>query len=219
MSCLGVRERASVLKSSLSGAGSARGLPSVLMLSGLVLTGLVLVGCADLPTGGPLPPPPPPPLAAAPGGIVITTPFHAEDFAWSTQPGTAHIRGLSEPGRSCAGNAVALTPDTTYSRERIIKLYGSGEYAVIPTPVVRAKTIANDSPAMRGYVRSTRCDSAGGFAFDDIPGGSFFVIAEVGDPQGPRVVMRRVTAVAGRVLQVPLTGTGPGPKRTRRRPQ
>jgi hypothetical protein len=204
-----------VLKSSLSGIGPALGLTPVL------LAGMMLAGCADMPTGGPLPPPPPPqPLAAAPSGIVITTPFRAEDFAWSTMPGTAHIRGLSEAARSCAGNAVALTPDTAYSRERIIKLYGSGEYAVIPTPVVRAKTIANDNPAMRGYVRSVRCDSAGNFAFDNIPAGSFFVIAEVGDPQGPRVVMRRVTAVAGRVLQVPLTGTapGPGPKRARKRP-
>jgi hypothetical protein len=84
---------------------------------------------------------------------------------------------------------------------------------------VRAKTIANDNPAMRGYVRSARCDSAGSFAFDNIPAGAFFVIAEVGDPQGPRVVMRRVTAVAGRVLQVPLTGPAPGPRRARKRPQ
>jgi hypothetical protein len=199
-----------VLKSSLSGIGPALGLASILMLA----------GCAEIPAGGPLPPPPPPsPTFAAPSGIVITTPFRAEDFAWSTMPGTAHIRGLSEPGRSCAGNAVALTPDTAYSRERIVKLYGSAEYAVIPTPVVRAKRIANDNPAIRGYVRSGRCDSAGNFAFDNIPAGSFFVIAEVGDPQGPRVVMRRVTAVAGRVLQVPLTGTAPGPgQRKRRRP-
>jgi hypothetical protein len=206
-----------VLKSSLSGIRPALGLTSILML-----TGLMLSGCADMPTGDlPPPPPPPPPAFAAPSGIVISTPFRAEDFAWSTMPGTAHIRGLSEAARSCAGNAVALTPDTAYSRERIVKLYGSGEYAVIPTPVVRAKTIANDNPAMRGYVRSVRCDSAGGFAFDNIPAGSFFVIAEVGDPQGPRVVMRRVTAVAGRVLQVPLTGTAPppGPKRARKRPQ
>jgi hypothetical protein len=199
-----------VLKSSLSGALPVLGLISILMLA----------GCAEMPGGGPPPPPPPPPpLAAAPSGIVITTPFRAEDFAWSAQAGTAHIRGVSEPGRSCAGNAVALTPDTAYSRERIARLYGSSEYAVIPTPVVRAKRIANDNPAMRGYVRSARCDSAGNFAFDNIPAGSFFVIAEVGDPQGPRVVMRRVTAVAGRVLQVPLTGAGPGPgQRKRRRP-
>jgi hypothetical protein len=176
---------------------------------------LALAGCAETPGGAlappPLAPPPPPPAA----GITITTPFNADDFAWSTAPGAAHIRGLTAPGQSCAGNAVALTPDTPYSRERIAKLYGATEYAVIPTAVVRAKVIANDNPAMRGYVRSARCDSRGAFAFDGIPAGSFFIIAEVGDPGGPKVVMRRVTTVSGRVLQVPLTGAAPSPRRRR----
>ncbi|MDB5459938.1 MAG: hypothetical protein JWO72_1679, partial [Caulobacteraceae bacterium] len=165
------------------------------------------------------PPPPPPPPPPPHSGIVIQTPFRAEDFAWSTAPGTAHIRGFSAPSQSCAGNAVALTPDSPYSRERIGKLYGSTEYAVLPIAVVRAKVIANDNPAMRGYVRSARCDSAGSFAFDSLPAGSFFVIAEVGNPAGPRVIMRRVTAVTGRVLQVPLTGVAPGARAApRRRP-
>ena len=174
---------------------------------------VILQGCAS--TSGPggelPPPPPPPPPIAAQTGIVIQTPFRAEDFAWSTIPGTAHIKGFTAPNQSCAGNAVALTPDSPYARERIGKLYGSTEYAVIPTVVVRGKVIANDNPAMRGYVRSARCDSAGSFAFDNLPAGAFFIIAEVGDPTGPKVVMRRVTAVAGRVLQAPLTGTAPGP--------
>ena len=113
---------------------------------------------------------------------------------------------------------MALTPDTPYSRERIGKLYGSTEYAVIPTQIVRAKLIVNDSPAIRGYVRGARCDSSGAFAFDNLPAGSFFLIAEVGDPTGPKVVMRRVTAVAGRVLQAPLTGAAPGPRKRRRPP-
>jgi hypothetical protein len=178
---------------------------------------LALAGCAETPIG---PPPPlapsmPPPPPAAPPGIVITTPFAAADFAWSTAPGTAAIRGLTAPGQSCAGNAVALTPDTPYSRERIGKLYGNTEYAMIPTPLVRAKVIVNDNPAMRGYVRGARCDSNGMFTFDKLPAGSFFIIAEVGDPSGPKVVMRRVTTVAGRVLQAPLTGTAPAPRRRR----
>lgn len=170
--------------------------------------------------GGQLPPPPPPPPpVGVPSGIFIQTPFRAEDFAWSTAPGTAHIRGFTSPTQSCAGNAVALTPETPYSRERIGRLYGSTEYAVVPTAVVRSKIIANDNPAMRGYVRSARCDSAGAFAFDNLPAGAFFIIAEVGDPTGPRVVMRRVTAVAGRILQAPLTGLAPAAKPpVRRRP-
>jgi hypothetical protein len=197
-----------VLKSGLSGPWPALGLVAT----------LTLAGCAETPGGGPLPPPAaPPPPAAAQNGIFIATPFRAEDFAWSTMPGSAHIRGMSAPAQSCSGSAVALTPDTPYSRERIAKLYGSTEYAVVPTAVVRAKVIVNDNPAVRGFVRGARCDSTGNFAFDNLPAGSFFVIAEVGDPSGPKVVMRRVTTVAGRVLQVPLTGTAPGPRRPHRR--
>jgi hypothetical protein len=185
------------------------------ILAAAGLMGLAaLAGCASVPgpSGELAPPPPPPPPTAAQTGIVIQTPFRAEDFAWSTAPGAAHIKGFTAPAQSCAGNAVALTPDSPYARERISKLYGSTEYAMIPTVVVRGKLIANDNPAMRGYVRSTRCDSAGSFAFDNLPAGSFFIIAEVGDPTGPKVVMRRVTAVAGRVLQAPLTGVAPGPR-------
>ncbi len=187
------------------------------VLAGLIL-GLALTGCANVAgPSGPTPPPPAQPPSPSSGGIVIQTPFQAEDFAWSAAPGTAHIRGLTAPRQSCAGNAVALTPDTPYSRERIAKLYGSTDYALVPTPVVRAKTIVNDNPAIRGYVRGARCDSHGGFAFDDIPAGSFFIIVEVDDPSGPKVVMRRVTTVAGRVLQVPLTGSvGPAGRRARR---
>jgi hypothetical protein len=198
-----------VVKSGFSGIRPALGLVAI----------LALAGCAEMPVGGPPAPPPlAPPPPAAQSGIFIQTPFRAEDFAWSTVPGTAHIRGVSAPDRSCAGAAVALTPDTPYSRERIGRLYGSTEYAVVPTNVVRAKVIANDNPAIRGYVRGARCDSTGSFAFDNVPAGSFFVIAEVGDPSGPKVVMRRITTVAGRVLQVPLTA-GAAPLRKRRRQQ
>src|SRR5437868_6238806 len=93
-------------------------------------------GCAETNLEGPAapgpPPPPPPPQALAPSGIVIATPFRAEDFAWSVRPGTARIQGLTAKGASCAGKAVALTPDAPYSRERIRALYGSIDYAVLP---------------------------------------------------------------------------------------
>lgn len=189
------------------------GLPGIWPALGLISI-LTLAGCAETPLSEPLaPPPPPPPPPVEQTGIIIQAPFRAEDFAWSTAPGTAQVHGMSAPSQSCAGNAVALTPDTAYSRERIGRLYGSVEYAVVPTQLVRAKVIANDNPAMRGYVRGARCDSAGNFVFDKLPGGSFFVIAEVGDATGPKVVMRRITAVAGRTLQVPLTAAAAAPAR------
>ena len=182
-----------------------------------VLGALSLVtGCAGLETGGPPslapPPPPPSPAAQAPAGIVIATPFRADDFAWSVRPGTARIKGLTAQGASCAGKAVALTPLTPYSRERIQALYGSTDYAVLPMQAVRAKIIANDNPAMRGYVRWARCDAAGTFTFEKLPAGQYFIISEVDEARGPQVIMRRVTAVAGRTLQAPLNGPAPARK-------
>lgn len=164
------------------------------------------------------PPPPPPPLAAAPSSIYIQTPFRADDFAWSVKPGAARIQGLTARGASCAGKAVALTPVAPYSSERIRALYGSLTYAVVPIEVVRAKVIANDNPAMRGYVRAARCDQNGTFVFDKLPAGPYFIIAEVDDPSGVKVIMRRVQAVANRTLQAPLNGPAPPPPR-RRPPQ
>ena len=69
----------------------------------------------------PLPPPGPPPGPP---------PFRAGDFAWSTETGSATIRGQVDyaPGRArygCAGQPVILTPDTPFSRWRIEQLYGS----------------------------------------------------------------------------------------------
>ena len=178
-----------------------------------------VAGCAET-AGGPFTPPPPAPLApppapqaAGPTGIFIAAPFKADDFAWSVRPGTARIQGLTAQGASCAGKAVALTPDTAYSRERIHALYGPADYAVVPIDVVRAKTIANDNPAMRGYVRAARCDQTGTFVFDKLPAGPYFIIAEVEDPGGSKVIMRRVVAVAGRTLQAPLNGAAPPPRR------
>lgn len=176
---------------------------------------LALAGCAE--TGlRPLPPAPPapapafaPPVTAPPPGIVIQTPFKAEDFAWSVKPGAARIQGLTAPGASCAGKAVALTPATPYSRERIQALYGAIDYAVLPMDAVRAKVIANDNPAMRGYVRGARCDAKGTFVFDKLPAGPYFIIAEIQEGSGAKVIMRQVKAVAGRTLQAPLNGPPP----------
>ena len=179
------------------------------------LAALALAGCAQTTAIGPTPAAPapvaaPPPGAAAPSGIFIVTPFKAEEFAWSVKPGAARILGLTAKDASCAGKAVALTPATAYSRERIRALYGSVDYAVLPMEAVRAKTIVNDNPAMRGYVRGARCDANGTFVFNKLPAGPYFIIAEVDDASGAKVIMRQVKAVAGRTLQAPLHGPAPG---------
>jgi hypothetical protein len=141
--------------------------------------------------------------------MVIQAPYRAEDFAWATAIGSGRIHGTTAPGRSCAGNSVGLTPDTPYSRERIRALYGSIEAASEPVERVRSRVIANDNPDMRRFVRAARCDASGAFAFEGLPAGRFFVIAEVADPGGPRVVMRHVATHAGLLVILPLTTPKP----------
>jgi hypothetical protein len=169
-----------------------------------LLSVLLVAGCETM---APVPPPPAPPPPPPRAQITIQTPYHAEEFAWSTAVGTARLRGTTAPGRSCAGNAVALTPDTAYSRERIRALYGSIEAASIPVEQVRSRIIANDSPDMRRFIRVARCDANGVFDYENLPAGGFFAIAEVSDPGGPRVVMRHVAIRSGLLLVLPLTAT------------
>ena len=161
-----------------------------------------LAGCE---TYAPPPPPPLPPPPVPRSQIVIQTPYRAEDFAWSTAVGSGRIRGTTAPARSCAGRTVALTPDTPYSRERIRGLYGSAEAASEPVERVRSRVIGNDNSDMLRFVRTTRCDASGAFAFNGLPAGGFFVIVEVTDPTGPRVVMRRVVTRAGLVATEAMT--------------
>ena len=171
-----------------------------------LLAVLMAAGCE---TTAPPPPPPAPPPPVPRNDVVIKAPYRAEDFAWSTAIGSARIHVTTAPGRSCAGNSVALTPDTPYSRERIRVLYGSYESASEPVEQVRSQVIANDNPDMRRFVRAARCDAKGTAAFDGLPAGAFFLIAEVSDPGGPRVVMRRVTTSAGHLVIAALTGAKP----------
>ena len=171
-----------------------------------LLAVLMAAGCE---TTAPPPPPPPPPPPIPRNDFVIQAPYRAEDFAWSMGIGSARIHVTTVPGRSCAGNSVALTPDTPYSRERIRALYGSSESASEPVEQVRSRVIANDNADMRRFVRASRCDANGAAAFDGLPAGAFFIIAEVSDPRGPRVVMRRVTTSAGRLVTAALTGAKP----------
>ena len=172
-----------------------------------LLAVFAVAGCET--AGRPPPPPPPPPPPIPRNEVVIQTPYRAQDFAWSLAIGSARIRITTAPGRSCAGASVALTPDTPYSRERIRALYGSVESASEPVEQVRSRVIGNDNADMRRFVRAGHCDAAGSFMFEGLPTGAFFVIAEVSDPAGPRVVMRRVTTAAGRLVNVALTTTRP----------
>lgn len=150
------------------------------------------------------PPPPPPPPTAGPSPR-----FHAREFAWSTERGSAGVRGVVDYVRnghhfSCAGQTAVLTPDTPYSRWRIEELYGSAERAALPVNEVRARQANRPSDAYSAFVRRTSCDASGHFIFQGLPEGGWFVIV-VSSPSGggtPMALMRHVETRPGYVRNV-----------------
>lgn len=156
-----------------------------------------LGACAEL-----YPPEPttPPPLAERPAPT-----FQPSEFAWSSERGSATVRGLvdySAGGRryGCAGQAV-LTPDAPYSRRRILQLYGSTERATLPVDEVRSRQAHRPSDDYSAYVRRAACDAGGHFVFSGLPSGGWFLIVVAEPPGGgaSMALMRRVETRANSV--------------------
>lgn len=153
--------------------------------------GLLLAGCQTGPSGpwGPVPPPPPPPPR--------------NEFEWSAANGANVIEGEAVWRRagqtfSCAGQAVGLTPETPYTKKRMVELYGSDEAAIRTVAEVRARSAEAPTRDYRAYVRSTECDSHGRFVFRGLPDGGWFVIVRGSSKSGAsEVAMRRVHVASG----------------------
>src|SRR5690349_11838410 len=99
------------------------------------LAAVALAACA--PSLGP-----PPPGAYGPPGAST---FRAEDFAWSTEAGgggvAGHVAYKQGAARfTCAHATVILTPETPWTRRRMLALYRSAEAAAEPADAVRART-------------------------------------------------------------------------------
>lgn len=163
----------------------------------VVLAGLLLAACStprapvyapSVPAPGPVPPPPPPPPP--------------NEFAWSVRPGTNGLAGVGvwvRGGRrfSCAGKSVLLTPETPYTRQRMVELYGSDEAAVRTVGEVRARNTGEPKRDYKAYVRPSQCDARGGFGFRDLPDGGWFLILRASSAAGDEVVALQRVHVAG----------------------
>jgi hypothetical protein len=163
----------------------------------LIGAGLLLAGCETGPAGpygGPLPPPPPQPPRS--------------EFAWSTAGGPNVVEGSAVWRRdhhvfTCAGQSVGLTPETPYTRRRMVELYGSDEQAIRSVAEVRARSSSGPSRDYRAYVRSTQCDGQGRFTFRDLPDGGWFVIVRGASRSGAaEVAMRHVRVEGGETRAV-----------------
>jgi hypothetical protein len=162
------------------------------------LAAAVLAACAPTPAPGPVT-----------GGGGLSSTFSAADFAWSTQSGATSVDGRVDyraggQDFDCIGS-VGLIPETPYTRHRFLTLYQSLDHAAVPAGVVRSRSGGEASSDYRAYERSTTCGADGGFAFQNLPAGGWFVIAPVRAGSGePVVLMRRIETGARGTVRVTL---------------
>lgn len=167
---------------------------------------ILLAGCETTTMGaGPAQP------SAAPAAQAV---FRLEDFAWSEGTGRNSVTGrlVYRQGQTrftCAGASVILTPETPWSRERMMVLYRSDDRAAAPSDEVRARTpMAAPGGDYSAYIRRTACDASDRFAFTGVPNGAWYVITTArpaGQPDGVTVaIMRRVVTSAGKTINADL---------------
>ena len=144
-----------------------------------------------------------------------------EEFAWSERPGANSLLGVinyrpaANQTWSCAGQSVALTPETSYSRGRMISLYGSADRALHTVAAVRTRSAANPGLDYSRFVNSTTCDERDSFAFRDLPDGAYFIIARVRQTQPAgatgegMVIMQRVELRGGTAVRIVLPQSAP----------
>ena len=159
--------------------------------------------CACAPTYGPPPPGrsasfPPPPADGA---------FRASDFAWSRAPGRNALVGslnfhAGAVRYTCAGTTVVLTPETPWSRKRMMVLYKSDQRSALPTSDVRSRTAQAPAGDSDPYVRRAACDSTDHVSFTGLPDGAWYAVTLAkpvgGQGGGSFAMMRRVVTRGGR---------------------
>ncbi|MBS0363411.1 MAG: hypothetical protein JSR98_18710 [Proteobacteria bacterium] len=178
----------------------------VRLLAAAALCAVSVAACA--PSLGPPPPgahfrpgpatPPPPPNDDA---------FRASDFAWSQAPGKNTLSGtLSHVGAvryTCAGLTVVATPETPWSRKRMMVLYKSDQQAALTADDVRSRQNLAPPGDSDPYVKRAKCDAANHFVFSGLPDGAWYLVTlakPAPGQSGPNLaMMRRVVTRGGKV--------------------
>lgn len=160
-----------------------------------------LTACA--PTYGP-----PPPGRGATMPAPDST-FRAGDFAWSKQPGHDSLIGIltyrnGATRYTCAGATVVLTPETPWSRKRMMVLYKSDQRSALPTAEVRGRTAQAPPGNSDPFVRRATCDSTDHVNFSGLPDGAWYAVTLArpvpGATGGSMAVMRRVVTRGNRTI-------------------
>jgi len=167
---------------------------------------VVLSACAT--TEGPSRPPRPPKEAPASPNV-----FRPSDFSWSAVPGKGQLQGRLTYGRpgvryTCSGAGVILTPETPWTRRRMVQLYNSPTSSALPVEEVRARTPSTPSEDYSAFLKRTTCDAYDRFNFSGLPDGAWFVITlarPAAGGKGPNIaIMRRVETHKGKPVMLDL---------------
>lgn len=158
--------------------------------------------------------------APLPREITLSNSFNYNDFSWADKEGdnvisgTALLRTVGGDVKTCGGLQVNLLPDAPYSRERMLIFYRYADGGFYSIQDAGPGIIFMNEPHEYSRVgRTSVCDSQGNFRFDNVPNGSYFVIAEVtwGSPlggylssQGGRI-MKRVEVNGGDSINLVMT--------------
>lgn len=131
-----------------------------------VLAALILAGCSSEP-------------------VALNSRFDPAEIAWfsargtNTIEGTAIVRTYNGTVKSCAALPVMLIPVSSYARERMAYLYGSGEEGFNLLTGGRAAAFANDDARYAASAKTSHCDARGRFAFAELPDGDYYLVATV----------------------------------------
>lgn len=101
--------------------------------------------------------------------------FREGEYAAYANTGTASVAGQAlmrtRGGEvmTCAGRQVVLIPDTEYTAEAITL-----RHQYFPT-----RQVAPMDPQLVKYVRQGICDAQGGFLFESLPAGKYFIFSDI----------------------------------------
>lgn len=141
--------------------------------------------------------------------VYLTNAFDEAQASELLKPGTNVVRGsgfMRQQGGgvvTCAGNVVTLIPATRYAQERMAAIYGAGRVSSD-----RKITFSPEVSAYRSLTLTTRCNAQGGFAFERVADGDFFVVTTVSWVVANRAqggaIYSPVTVRGGRAVEVTL---------------
>ena len=143
--------------------------------------------------------------------------FDPASVSWAKKPGPNAIAGAArleaENGKlkTCANLPVRLAPDSTYTRRRVELLYGDRDAAFVDAEQAqraRAQPGAHVTTAYEKSLKAAVCDAKGRFAFNNLPDGTYYVMAPVvwrnklGEVSEGGFFMQKITVRGGETKRI-----------------